>query len=297
MVRLTVEGSRLVPDAIAGLDRTFIAENDVLEELLFNRNLIGLEFTARCEEASRLFLQHFADELSVLGDDVAEYMLLSKGLYYWLHNAYARVFGRNLQANFAVTRRLEVSSGGVEIEIPYINVDAPANTLLIGDTIATGASICTALAHYIRVRPVRQVIVLSIAGTVTGARAIATFCNQNDITLTLAFGLACFGLAKNGFDLSFLHPDTITAEKYRRRAEAHFHGKPVSSVGWDFGSQAQAVRKYRMLCALEASLWDLSQSNVFTVAEFNIDRHLVHKEYQAFLAGRAHLNNSEKSNG
>lgn len=270
---------------ISGIDNAFIIENSALERLLFNRNLVGLDFTKACEESSIAFLQHFASEIRPLIGNLAEYMLLSKGLYYWMHNAFSKVFVENLQVNFAATSRVEVTETNTSIEIPYFNFDCPANNLIIADTIASGATICAALAKYLEHHSIHNIFIFSIAGSVVGGQNIAAFCRLNKISLTVVYGLAAFGLAENGFDLSFLHPETITSVKYINKAREVFHNKPVSAVGWDFGSQAQAIYKYKMLCWLEAEKWGLQDTDVFMMKEPPTDLDLIKKEYSAFSHG------------
>jgi hypothetical protein len=141
------------------------------------------------------------------------------------------------------------------------------------------------LRHYSNFHQLRRVIVFSIAGSVTGGRALAAFCREREIGLTIVYGLAAFGLAANGFDLSFLHPDTICPnQEYVHRARDLYEGKPVSAVGWDFGSQAQAIKKYKMLCWLEAEYWGLQHSSLFRVKERVTDLRLVEKEKSAYAS-------------
>jgi len=278
----TCDKSYLDEVEIPGIDKAFIIRNPSLENILFNRNLVGLDFTRACEAASISFLRHFEQEFQTILSDVAELMLLSKGMYYWLHNAFAAVFDENLQVNFIATQRINVEGGSADIIIPYSNLDVPVRNLIIGDTIASGATIKSALSLYQRHHSLQRLFVFSIAGTVVGGQAIADYCRSQGIELTLAYGLAAFGLGENGFDLSFLHPDTITRDQYRERARILFSGQPVSAAGWDFGSQAQALKKYRMLSWLEAERHGLQESRIFQSKEPPIDGRLVSKERFAF---------------
>jgi hypothetical protein len=268
---------------INNIDKAFIIRNAALEEILFNRNLVGLAFTQNCEKATNAFMRHFEPELVLLIEEgLSELMLLTKGMYYWMHNAFAQVFGRNLEINFAATRRVDVSSTSARVLIPYFNFDAPTENLIIGDVLASGATICTALSLYLEHHKLKRVFLFTLAGSITGGQALAQFCRSRNIDLTLVYSLAAFGLASNGFDLSFLHPDTVTHDEYRARAMRVFKGKPVSAVGWDCGSQAQAIRKYKMLCWLEAEYWGLQDSDVFQLQEQPADTRLIEKEYTAF---------------
>jgi hypothetical protein len=276
---------------IDGVENAFIIRNPALEEILFNRNLVDLAFTRNCEAATTSFLRHFEPELtSIIPEGIAELMLLSKGLYYWMHNAFAEVFERNLEINFAATSRAEVSSDSAHVLVPYFNFDAPADNLIIGDVLASGTTICTVLSLYLKYHKLKRVFLFSLAGSVIGGQALAQFCKSQNIALTLAYSLAAFGLSSNGFDLSFLHPDTITDKEYQERAMRVFEGKPISSVGWDCGSQAQSLRKYKLLCWLEAEYWGLQDSAVFQLKERPADTRLVEKEYPAFSDRIHHLN-------
>jgi hypothetical protein len=283
MPNYTLAESSMEKIQIDGIDQAFIIMNSELESILFNRNLIGIEFTQKCEAATTAFLRHFEPELTPLIDEgLSELMLLSKGMYYWMHNAFAKVFQSNLEINFAATSRAEVTSNSAHVLVPYFNFDAPTANLIIGDVLASGATICTALSRYLEYHKLERVFLFSLAGSIIGGQALARFCHERNIELTIAYSLAAFGLATNGFDLSFLHPDTITNDKYRQLAMLVFKGKPVSAVGWDCGSQAQAIHKYKMLCWLEAEYWGLQDSDVFQLKERPTDIRLVEKEFSAF---------------
>ncbi|MFI7609533.1 hypothetical protein ACIBTV_31075 [Micromonospora sp. NPDC049366] len=247
-----------------GVRGLHLVHNSHLETLLFDRNLTELPFRRACLASSREFVRHIRDELD--GADLAELTILSKGLVYQLAEAVALEAGRNLPANLVSTSRVAVASDDVTVDVSYARFDAGGSTLLIGDTVASGATIVAALSEYQRFHPVRQVYLLSYAGAVNGAARIADYCAANGIDCTMLFGLAAFGLADNGFDLSFLHPATVTWDAYRERARRQFAGKPVSAVGWDFGSQALAPDKYRQLCWVEADVWGLHGSPALAVA-------------------------------
>ncbi|WP_067806820.1 hypothetical protein [Actinomadura formosensis] len=245
--------------------RVYLVHNTALEGLLFDRNLTGADFRRACLACSRHFVAHLADELPP--GDTAELMILSKGLIYQLGEAMAEETGRNLPTNMIATSRAAVAHGTARIEVPYTCFDAPAGTLLIGDTVASGATIVAALRRYLETYPLQRVHVVSYAGTLLGATRIAEFCSERGIEATFLYGLAAFGLGDNGFDLSFLHPETIARARYVQRAREQFSGRAVSAVGWDFGSQCMAPRKYRHLTWVEAEVWGLRDADCFTVAE------------------------------
>lgn len=243
----------------------YLVHNSALENLLFNRNLIGTGFRRSCLAASRHFVRHLADEC--VSGDVAELMILSKGMVYQLAEAFSQEIGANLPTNLLATSRVAVVGDAADVEVSYASLEAPADTLLIGDTIASGATVVAALSRYLDEHPLSRIYVLSYAGTLVGARRIAEFCRERGVQPVFLYGLAAFGLGDNGFDLSFLHPETISRSSYIERAAEQFSGKPVSAVGWDFGSQCTAPDKYRALCWAEAELWGLHHDDCLAIAE------------------------------
>jgi hypothetical protein len=275
----TVPGS-IIASRLPSIN-AYIVENLALEAILFNRNLMGVEFIRACETASAYFFEHFRDELQDSAD-LAELMVLSKGWCYRLFDAYAQVFRSTLPINMIATRRAVVEGSSVQIEVPYYNYDVPVARLVIGDTVASGTTICTAIAHYLKHHPLREVFVFAIAGSSVGIRRIHSFCESRGIQFHAALGLAAFGLGQNGFDLPFLHPQTVTSDKYRNRAAIQTQGKTISAPGWDFGSQAMAPRKYRMLSWVEAQITGLSGTEVFQETEHPEQPSLIHKEEAAY---------------
>ncbi|MET8140691.1 hypothetical protein ABZU32_10315 [Sphaerisporangium sp. NPDC005288] len=263
---LDTEGStaELIETGTHG-SRLYVVRNEALERMLFDRNLIGAGFRRACLASSRHFAGHLADEYDPAR--TAELVILSKGLVYQLGDAVLRQSGHNLPLNLVATSRVAVSGASAHVEVPYAQIEAPADTLLIADTVASGATVIAAVGRYLETHALKRLYVLSYAGALRGARRIAAYCAARGVRPTFLFGLAAFGLGLNGFDLSFLHPETVTRRAYVERAARQFSGKAVSAVGWDFGSQVTAPGKYRRLCWLEAEVWGLHGSDCLAVAE------------------------------
>ncbi|GAB1820030.1 hypothetical protein [Herbidospora sp. RD11066] len=260
---LQVEGSEAELHEIEGV-KIYVVRNRPLEQMLFDRNLIGSDFRETCLESSRFFVRHLEDEFAA--GDAAELIILSKGLVYQLSQAVSQELGFNLPTNLVATSRVDVSGDSAKISVAYSQMESPARTLLIGDTVASGGTIIEAIRTYLERHDLERLYVLSYAGAGIGAQRIARFCAENAIECTFLFGLGIFGLGDNGFDLSFLHPDTVASTKYKEDAHIQFSGKPASAVGWDFGSQAMAPEKYRHLCWIEAEVWGLQGAACFAVA-------------------------------
>jgi hypothetical protein len=230
----------------------YLVENQPLEDLLFNRQLVGIEFRQACLRSTQLFLRHILEELTSY--PVAELMILSKGLVYQLGEAFARETGRNLPTNLVATTRVGVEGETAKIDVPYTRFDAEGDRLVVGDTVASGSTLIAALDEYRLHHSLSHVYLLSYAGSALGAKTVMRYCRAHEVELLIMYGLAAFGLGENGFDLSFLHPDTVTSPKYVERARALYHDRQVSAVGWDFGSQMMAPDKYKRLSWVESRL-------------------------------------------
>ncbi len=258
-----------------------LVENEPLERILFERDLVGLPFRRACFAASRLFLAHLADELA--STEVAELVILSKGLAYQL-SAAADARGLNQPTHLVAAPRVDVVADDAKVEVPYARLDAGKPVLVIGDTVASGATVVAALEAYGRVHRLERLVLLSYAGSVIGARRIAAFCAGLGVECSILYGLAAFGLGANGFDLSFNHPDTVTADRYRERARGLYGGREVSAVGWDFGSQFMAPDKYRELSWVEARVHGLVDSPQFRHARRPVNPDSLARESAAFAA-------------
>ena len=224
-------------------------------------------------------VNHIADELT--GDE-AELLLLSKGLAYQLGNATLDVLPSGLPLNLVATRRAKVGPADAYVEVPYSRIDFPARRLLIGDTVASGASLIAAFEEYRKLSRLEHVYVISYAGSGEGAERIRRYCVDAGIEVTFLFGLAAFGLGANGFDLSFLHPDTVTSDYCKDRAHEQFGMSPISAVGWDFGSQWMSPLKYRWLCWVEAEVWGIHGHPSLALEERPRDFRLLAAELDAF---------------
>jgi hypothetical protein len=263
-------------------DWLWIVENEDLERLLFDRTMMGAEFRRTCYVCTSHFLRHMAN---LLTDGMwSELLVLSKGAVYEIGLAASQELDLNLPTNLIATARAEVEATDAEVEASYARYDAGGDSLVIGDTVASGATIETALRHYGRVHPVKRVLVFSFAGSLVGARRVHRYCTQRGIEFTALYGLAAFGLGENGFDLSFNHPETVCSATYVRRGSDLFEGKQVSSAGWDFGSQCMSPLKYQALSWLEAQVSGLTTSDVFAHARKPEDWRLVARESSAYLS-------------
>ena len=247
---------RLRRIALPGLPaRTYILESRPVERLLFGRELVGQEFAHECLLASIDFCRLLAAPLDT--DDVAELLILNGGRYYGLASAYSQVFGRPLPVNEVKATRRRGPDGTWAADISYRRYAHRSGTLLIGDTVATGVSAQMAMEDFFAYHLPREVVFFTICGGIPGGRVIAQTCTRHGVGLTLVFGVAAFGLAENGTDLPFLHPDTVTDPRYLARAEAVYGGKPVCAIG-DWGERGADPATYLATWAETKRAWGLA---------------------------------------
>lgn len=264
-MELQVASSLAEPVALAGDELIYLVRNDALERLLFDRDMVGVEFRRTCLHASCLFIRHIVDEIE--STRVAELLILSKGIVYQLSEAFAIESGKNLPTNLVATTRVGVEADTAKIDVPYARLDAGGDVLIIGDTVASGSTIVAALDEYRKEHALLSIYIFSYAGSIVGGRRILSYCGEHGINSTILYGLAAFGLGINGFDLSFLHPDTITRAEYVERARTLFRDQAFSAVGWDFGSQAMAPQKYRELSWVESKVSALDEGILRAVSQ------------------------------
>src|SRR5258707_90383 len=81
-----------------------VVRHESLENLLFDRNLVDLPFLQACRTASMAMISHWKTELLRIEGDLAELVILSKGLCYQLALAYENLAGLALDQNFIATR-------------------------------------------------------------------------------------------------------------------------------------------------------------------------------------------------
>jgi len=244
--------------AIPGLpDETYIMEDRAVERVLFGRELVGAEFARVCLEASLGCCRLLAPRLDV--PDIAELLILNGGRYYGLATAYERVFGRSLPVDELKATRRQSHDGAWVADISYRRYAHKPRTLLIGDTVATGVSARVALVDYFAYHTPAELIFFTICGAIIGARLITAACAERGVRLTLVFGVAAFGIADNGTDLPFLHPDTRTAPRYLERARAVYGGQPVCAIG-DWGERGEDPPAYLANWARVKRAYGLTQA-------------------------------------
>jgi hypothetical protein len=160
---------------------------------------------------------------------IAELLVLRGSLGYHFDRAYRSVFRKFLPRCFVGAKRYRISGGEFGANIFYVNFDSLPNhgLLFTGDTIATGTSLSQTLAvtrSELRNRDydISCLIVFTIAGSFRGCSKLSEWEERYrewwpNFRIYLFASEALFGLAPNGTDLLFRHPDAILPEESKER--------------------------------------------------------------------------------
>lgn len=223
----------------------YIIVNPSSQKIHFDPTITDFELYKLATECNETFLR-FAYWLGLLkgatAKSVCELILVSGGFYYHLNQAFYNVFGYSLPAGFIGVRR--VLRPKPHAIISYDNLEAiPENNItIIGDTIATGATLIDSIYYYLdRAPKVEKILIFTIAGALLGAQVLAEL--EKDIKkkygteLYVFFSDGIFGLASNKTDMHYFHPDSILPLESAKAAEKGL-GKFLGSklcVIWDWG--------------------------------------------------------------
>ena len=247
-------------------EQTFILESSALEAFLFDRTVVGIPLLNAAREATTHWLGALRErQLISAGDEVAGLTILTGGLYYGLQPAWQTVFGSLLPENFiGIKRHLDERNQWLA-DYHYASFEAPCRTVLVGDTVASGASVSQgirAFASWGVEHGLEEVHFFSACGSRVGGQRIRQTCVDLGLKATFTHGLAAFGMAEQGWqlpdtDLPWLHPDTITQPHYQQRAESAFQGKPVCAIG-DWGMRCKNPKAYLHEWQAEAAYWGLT---------------------------------------
>jgi len=223
---------------------TYIISNLDSRRIHFDPTITDFDLYKQTVKCNEIFLR-FAHRLGLFGgfraNRVCELILISGGFYYHLNRSFYHVFGHSLPAGFiGVKRLLGKHPRGV---ISYDNLEAiPGNNItLIGDTIATGATLIDSINYYLaKMSTVKKIIIFTIAGALPGAKRLAKMENifrQRAVELRLFFSDGIFGLAEDQTDMFYFHPDSILAPEAKKAASEKL-GEALGGrmcVIWDWG--------------------------------------------------------------
>jgi len=182
---------------------------------------------------------------------ICELVLISGGFYYHLARSFHHVFDQSLPAGFIGVRR--VLGKNPRAVISYDNLEAvPDNSLtIIGDTIATGATLVDSIRYYLTKTPkVKKILIFTIAGATKGAQELAQLEKEIQrrygTKLYVFFSDGLFGLSENQTDMFYCHPEAKIAPESLAAADKEL-GKVLVArmcVIWDWGQRNKSPVKH-----------------------------------------------------
>ncbi len=244
-------------------ENTYIICSKASRNILYNPHIAGQELQGSMEEMSSVFIKALTEKAlkgTRLGD-VVEFVLLAGGLYYFLAPAFRKVHGHALPQCFLGIKRqrVEGTEGEFRAVSTYENFESLPKeaVVLIGDTIATGATLVRAISDLEAAVDEKggrlgKLVVCSLACSTEGARRLRKLEERlrernKDFQLYLIVAEQLFHLMPDGTDLRFLGVDTMMPPETREHTMERygdFLGKEMKCAVFDWGTRCKNPKKH-----------------------------------------------------
>ncbi|MFX0122595.1 MAG: phosphoribosyltransferase [Candidatus Hodarchaeota archaeon] len=270
-------------------ERCILIESKPAQQILTNHFLVSTPLVFLSRNAVKDCIRFFfvIRNESYMLSQIVDVVPLSGSLTYDVYNAFYELFEQPLQRNFIGIRRYQKPSGIWDTEVSYTNFEGlpnDAKVVLIGDTIATGATI-TQIIRLVQAQLQIPVIfvVISIAGSLVGARRLTKLEKTLQTTfpgteIWCIFTEAFFGLEANGTDMPIFHPDTISTEVLRKLAQNKLGksvGRYLCSV-LDWGKRTNSPLKHFIELKKTLERFNVDRKDEFYQHMLNeCDKHLI----------------------
>jgi hypothetical protein len=237
-------------------ERTFILTSDASKRILYNPQIAGKDLQDEMEKLSPLFIEA-ATEKALKGTklgDIAEYVLLAGGLYYFMGYGFRKAHGFALPQCFLGIKRQRISESEFIAVSSYENFESlPKNAnIIIGDTIATAATMQSSLKRLTDALDanggkLNRLIICSLACSSEGARRIKIIEKElkekyPELELTLIVAEQLFHLMPDGTDLRFIMKDAIMPDQtkeYTLQTYGEVLGKDMKCAVFDWGTRCK----------------------------------------------------------
>lgn len=237
---------------------TFIIGCDAAADILYNPQIAGKALQDRMEKVAEVFIDAVGKTVlkGKRTSQVSEVVFLSGGLYYQLNHGFKARYGQALPQCFLGIKRqhTEGSEGRFTATATYENFESlPDNaTVIIGDTIATGATLQKGIFHVLdafkeRGYALENFVVCSLACSVDGAhllkgieKALKKDFPKARVYLFVTEEL--FHLMPDGTDLRFLYDDCVMPDETRTRIleiYGAYLGKEMKCAVFDWGTRCK----------------------------------------------------------
>lgn len=244
-------------------ENSYILCSEDAYHIQFRPHLAGKELQDRMDCVAESFMMALGKTVlrGKRPGNITELVFLAGGLYYQLNTGFKRVFGRALPQCFLGIKRqrLEGTDGGFTAVATYENFESlPDNAVvIIGDTIATGATLQKGIYHLfesleMRKQKITDLVVFSLACSVDGAKKLKEIEQKmrRDFPGSRVHFFACsqlFHLMPDGTDLRFLYDDAVMPEEARRAVLENYGeelGKKMKCAVLDWGTRCKNPIKH-----------------------------------------------------
>ncbi len=245
-------------------EKTFIICSEPGAKILYQPHIAGKELQDSMESVATIFMDAVSREVlkGKKQSSITELIFLAGGLYYQLNHGFKKVHNIALPQCFLGIKRqkIEGSKGKFTAVATYENFESlPDNgTVIIGDTIATGATLRKGTRYLLeaineRNYKIENLVICSFACSVNGGRVL----KELEKRITSEFPNAkvwmfvseqFFHLMPDGTDLRFLYPDAVMPEETRKRTLETYGellGKEMKCAVFDWGTRCKnPIRHY-----------------------------------------------------
>lgn len=244
-------------------DQTYVLCADEISRILYRPHIAGKELQDGMDRVSEVFVDAMHRQ-ALAGKSmsrISEMVFLAGGLYYKLNHGFKKRFGMAIPQCFLGIKRqrVEGSGGRFTAVATYENFESLPDqaTIIIGDTIATGATIQKGIFHLFDAMAVRKLkleslIVCSLACSVEGARLLKDVQKRMErdfpgSSLHLFVAEELFHLMPDGTDLRFLYDDALMPQETRDRilkTYGGYLGKEMKCAVFDWGTRCKNPIKH-----------------------------------------------------
>ncbi|MCD6522687.1 MAG: hypothetical protein J7K68_02975 [Candidatus Diapherotrites archaeon] len=219
---------------------TEIFFNEPAVDIVCSPYLVGKELEEKAFEASVTFFRRYG-----AFKNPVELVILEGGKYYHIADAYEFVYGyRPLHAHID-SKRTFSGVWSARISNLALNNISDNQTILIGDTIATGISLRTVIETVMRYADGKGISLGPIhVFTIAGSKDCIERLSDLDVDLTIFYANAAYALADNGTDLLFegARYNPLAKEKIKQKL-GEFDSKMKCAV-WDWGDRFRNPQKH-----------------------------------------------------
>ncbi len=244
-------------------EETYVLGCDAASDILYSPHMAGKALQDGMEKVAVSFIDAIGRTVlkGKRTSQITEVVFLSGGLYYQLNHGFKKRFGQALPQCFLGIKRqrVEGKDGEFTAVATYENFESlPDNaTVIIGDTIATGATLQKGIHHILdsfeeRNYKLENLVVCSLACSVNGARIMKEVEKRvkrdfPEATVYLFVAEELFHLMPDGTDLRFLYPDAVMPEETKTRIlerYGEYLGKEMKCAVFDWGTRCKNPLKH-----------------------------------------------------